>query len=142
MAYRQDPILMQTANITLTNAQIKGMFVTPVQVIPAPGAGKIIVVVAWGIKLVYGGTSAFTGGGQTILCDVGLEQVATPANVAVLSGTTNQYNFKACATSGANTEANYQNSAIYVRNDTGAFTGNAANDNTAIVNVTYYILTM
>lgn len=136
------PIVLRTANITVTNAQVKAMFVTPVQMIAAPGSGNIIVIDSFVLKLVYGGNNAFTGGGNLQLVDSGGELVANTMGAAVITGTANNYAVRTGSTSNVTLQTNYQNSAIFLNNATGAFTGNAANDNTLLVNIVYYILSM
>lgn len=55
----------QTASITLTTAQIQGMFTTPVLFIPAQGAGTFINVQRCVYEALFG-SAAFTGGGAII----------------------------------------------------------------------------
>jgi hypothetical protein len=49
--------------LALTNAQAKAFRATPVTIVAAPGAGKLIIPVSCAISLVYGGTNAFVQGG-------------------------------------------------------------------------------
>ena len=53
-----------SATLNLTNAQIKALFTTPITIVPAQGAGTVITVTSIIVKYIYGGTNAFTGGGN------------------------------------------------------------------------------
>lgn len=57
---------VRTVSVTLTAAQINGMFAAPVQVLPAQGAGTLIVVTKGVANAVFG-SAAFTGGGNIAL---------------------------------------------------------------------------
>lgn len=48
----------------LTDAEVTGMFSTPVALVPAPGAERVIEVVSDPIFITKYGTAAFTGGGD------------------------------------------------------------------------------
>src|SRR5258706_13645524 len=54
---------LRSIQLLLTNAQAKAFRATPVTIVVAPGAGKLLVPVTCSISLVYGGTNAFTQGG-------------------------------------------------------------------------------
>ena len=136
------PLLQSTGIITLTSAQIKSMFATPIQVLAASGAGNIYVIVQSTLKLVYGGTSAFTGGGAIGLVDSGGQALSLTSNASNITGTANGYHSIAGQTGAPNLQTNIQNSPIFINNASGAFTGNAANDNTVLLNIVYYTLTM
>ncbi len=138
----QTPLLLNTGNIAVTNAQLKGMSVTPVQMIAAPAAGFVIIIVSWTLKLVYGGTSAFTGGGTIQLVNTGLESIANTIAATTLNQAASGYAIRPGNSGGIVTEANYQASAVSLNNITAAFAGNAENNNTALVNITYQVVSM
>ena len=50
---------VKVATLTLTAAQLDTLFATPVQIIPAPGAGKVAVVISAHCRL-QRGTTAYT----------------------------------------------------------------------------------
>lgn len=52
----------QTAQITLTAAQINGMNAAPILWIPAQGPGTYIRITSWSMNIIFGGAN-FTGGG-------------------------------------------------------------------------------
>lgn len=54
-----------TVTGTLSSAQIKALRATPVAIVAAPGAGKMIVPVSTTAKFIYGGT-AYTGAGDSV----------------------------------------------------------------------------
>lgn len=133
-----------TASGTLTNAQVKALHATPVQLIAAPGAGKIINVVQMTGKLAYGGTNVFTAAASqsiqayygtvisiaNILNNAGV--IAAASQYSVQGG---QYNSSAYA-SIANVAVNAYNPIVT------EITGNAANDNTVPWFIVYYIVTI
>lgn len=55
-----DPGILQAVQVTLTAAQIKALFTTPVALVPAQGAGTIVDIVGIWAKNVFG-TVAYTG---------------------------------------------------------------------------------
>jgi predicted RecA/RadA family phage recombinase len=57
-----DPGVTQTAVVSLTAAQILAMFGTPVSILPAPGAGKAIVVENIAVEIVTTATQFASGG--------------------------------------------------------------------------------
>lgn len=50
-------VVLSTGKISLTSAQLLALFSDPVTIIPAPGAGKMIQVVAAIYELIYGSTT-------------------------------------------------------------------------------------
>lgn len=136
------------AKVTLTSAQIKAIRATPIQIIAAPGAGKVIMPVNVYYYYVYAGTNAFTNGqiiaprtvnGATL---TGLFEWGLPA--ASLNGTTSQTMFSGVNPTGAQTTSTDVINKAVVMINLGAseITGNAANDNTLEVAIVYYIWTL
>lgn len=141
--------------ITLTNSQIKNLRATPIQVVAAPGSGKVIVPVSALGKLIYGGTNAFTassqqnitftyGSGTTnYLFNSGATQGVI--NNATLVLTATSYSTYAPLNFGAQSLAasGLENAAIYATNAGSAeIGGNGANNNTVSIAFLYYIVTL
>jgi hypothetical protein len=60
-----NPLVLQAANVLLSNVQILSAATTPIPVIPAPGIGKAIIV--YGIQYInYYGTTPYSGGGGAL----------------------------------------------------------------------------
>lgn len=139
--------MAQTAVVTLTAAQVRALRATPITVIAAPAAGKVIHLLSAQLKLAYGGTNAFTNPQDLVLRLVGTAG-------AILSGTITAAGFldqaasmyqscSAAAAPGIATAANTEAQPLVIHNTGGSeITGNAANDNTLKVIVQYQVLTM
>jgi predicted RecA/RadA family phage recombinase len=75
-----DPSLIQKAVVTLTAAQIMGMFGAAVSILPAPAAGQVIVVDQFVVQMKPGATQ-FTGGGAVSFQYHGTAVVPHSANI-------------------------------------------------------------
>jgi hypothetical protein len=136
--------IVQKVKVTLTSAQIKTLKATPITIIPAQGANTIIVPVMYTAKFIYAGTNQFTNGNDIQLLYTpfyGVLPVFTAGQIhlAVSQYTINSYNI-------AHTVYNagrIDNVDFIVRNVGPAeFAGNAADDNTIIIEVLYYVSTL
>lgn len=58
---------VRVARVTLTSAQVLAIFTTPVQIIAAPGAGKIIFPTSASVNYVAGATPYTDHGGSLLL---------------------------------------------------------------------------
>ena len=136
--------LVQYAAVALTNAQIKALRATPVQLVAAPGAGKVLEFISAVLLLDYGGTNVFTetadnlavkyenGSGaaasETIETTGFIDQSADTMTVGVAK------NDQIVAKSGC------ENKALVLHNTgDGEIAGNAANDNLMRVKVAYRV---
>lgn len=131
---------------TITNAQIKALRAAPLDLIAAPGAGKMIVVDSLTLQLNYAGTNVFTettdnfvleySDGQDItgaiettgFIDQSADTVAVyyPSNIAAM----------ATATVGVNKSVRLFNTGD------GEIAGNAGADNTMLATVMYRVVTI
>ncbi|HWW39642.1 hypothetical protein [Pedobacter sp.] len=133
-----------TATVTLTATQIKALYDTPVQLIAAPGAGKLILIdnILWDIAFV---TTQYTAGGVLAAQYGNTVHGAGP----VASGTLAAASLNGVAASGflsnggiagslSVTATASLNTAVYLSNATQDF---ATGDSTAILYVRYRIVT-
>jgi len=144
---------LQVASGTLTSAQIKTLG-TPITIISAPGANKVIYVLAISAKFHYGGTNAFTGGGNL---NIGYTSVTTLFTVpytrvffqSVIIGTASADTILYSPNGGygnqpffSPTVAIVENTPIVIGSDSGTnYAGNAAGNNTISYAVVYYVAT-
>jgi len=144
MAYVPPVVLL--ASGTLTNTQIKNLHGTPVQVIAAPGSGKMIKIISSVSKLVYGGNNAFVNGGaQPISLAYGTTSTNAPILISnpqiVVTVTTTNVLESVTALSQASTT--FDNVAINAYNSSATeISGNANNDNTINYSIVYQIVTI
>jgi len=135
---------VQYTEIALTNAQIKALRATPITLVAAPGAGRVLEFISAVLLLDYGGTNAFTetadnlavkynnGSGaaasETIETTGWIDQTADTMTIAVAR------NDQIVAKSGC------ENLPLVLHNTgDGEIGGNAANDNVIRVKVAFRI---
>jgi hypothetical protein len=139
-----NPILLK-ATITFTSAQIKAAHATPIIIVPAAGAGKVIVVVSAMGKYTYGGSNVFVAGaGQVLRLGYGIVSTLNNQVIpnAALVGTASSYSF-VTNTSANQAAANIENNDLTLWNSSVTeITGNAANDNTGTCSVLYYVVSI
>lgn len=137
---------LQTATVTLTNAQLKALNTTAITIVAAQGAGIVIIPVMVTFKLLYGGTNAFVFSGNLETC------YGTTANAnslysftasTFLTATANEYAIMTQSSTAqlAFSAATVENAAISV-STSAAITGNAAANNTMKVEILYYTVTL
>lgn len=133
-----------TLNWSLTNAQIKALHATPVELVAAPGSGKAIVVTKSVVKLTYGGTNAFTaGGGAQVEYYYGTSHTSGVAmgNASIIA-TANRWNFLNGKAEGTVTTTP-ENLALNLYNaSVTEIAGNAANNNLISGSLSYFIATI
>ncbi len=143
---------------TLTNAQIKAIHTTPVQLIAAAGSGKFIHILTTTFKLIYGGTNAFTGAGNlTLTYGSGTAITATGSlggskncmTSTSMNQTSNNYTCSclsadASGVSGISQIAatSLENTGIFIWNTSADPGGNAANNNTISWAISYLVETI
>jgi hypothetical protein len=131
---------------SLTSAQIKALHGTPIQVIAAPGSGKVICLVSTVYsKFTYGGSNVFVAGaGQTVELYYGTTATtgAVMANATItLSSTVLTRLSVSGVAAGAFTS--FDNLALNLYNPSVTeITGNAANNNTMSGTIIYYVVTL
>lgn len=130
-----DSSVQSSVSVTLTNAQLDTMFTTPIVLIPAPGAGKTIIVRQ--LEFVMTTTStAVTGGGNVTFQYSGGNAVTNNVATAVVTagaGTTYTVRCPIDVTAVSNT-------GITITNGTAVFAGGTAGTTAAKVNILYTIL--
>jgi hypothetical protein len=133
--YNLDPFKRTfTARIPLSAAQIIGMNATPVTLIPAPGAGRVIVVDNLSFKMIRTATAFVNGGALSFQYPTGpVAATATIAATVVTGGAgTVVQNVKGVEAS----LAAVPNDPIQITNATAAF---ATGTGTALVIIDYHV---
>jgi len=133
-----------SATVTLSAAQIKALYDTPVQLVAAPGSGKLIIIdsILWDIAFV---TTQYAAGGVIAAQYGNAAHGAGPA----ASGTLAAASLNGVAASGFLSNGGIQgslnvaasaslNTAVYLSNQTGDFT---TGDSTATLYVRYRVVT-
>jgi|ERR1041385_481640 hypothetical protein len=132
-----------SASITLTSTQVKSLH-SGVTLISAAGAGKTIVILSAISRYTYGGNNAFTGTANTLLV---YAPISGPTNAVqtIISGTTQINGTVSYILEGTVLALNFaasksDNQDIVIYNSGINYGGNAANDNTVTIDVTYVII--
>jgi hypothetical protein len=134
--------VLQSLNFSMTNAQIKAG--NAVTLVAAQGSGIVIVPVAITLKLVYGGSNAFTSA-PTIFIQYGITigsndswQIST--TTTFFEATSNFYITTPPLVKNQIAYTSIENTALTI--GFTAVTGNAAGDNTITGNLLYYLITI
>ena len=134
-----------TVSGSLTSAQIKALHGTPIQVIAAPGSGKVIVLIQSIVKFNYGGSNVFVAGAaQTILLSWGTVALSSSlVTNGILVGTTTTLGFLTGGNAAAQDYTRFDNTAVNLYNSVATeISGNAANNNTVDYKITYTTVTI
>ena len=134
----------------LTSSQIKNLHGTPIQIVAAPGAGKVLVTMfPFYTKFNYGGSNAFTAAAsQTVSLYFGTTTDAGNGNTIMsnnlLTGTASVYKtFQFPSTTVSGSLASYENLALNAYNPVATeISGNAANNNTISYGFFYFTVTL
>lgn len=137
-----DPSLVQSTTLTLTNAQIKAMHATPITLVAAAGAGKVIVPIACHVYLKYGGTNAFTSAAASVLAvkRAGGADLFVGGPQAFVQATASTVNSLAASATTSDAKTVADNVALQVwNNNASEIAGNNALDNSMSVVLTYRV---
>ncbi len=133
--------IIQTATVTLSQAQVLALNVTPIPVIAAPAAGKMIFVINAALKLTHV-TTAFAGGGTIDLIYSGLSSdpiiTGLGSNAFVTVGS-NRIMGSVCGGQVSVASSSVEAVAVQVFNPGAAFTGGGTS--TIKIMVNYVVLT-
>lgn len=129
---------IQSATVTLTNAEVKALNATPITVLAAQGAGNYVNLIAGYARMNYGGNDAFTGTYRVSLQQGGV-RISNNVTESGFNATVTTYsNFFVDTT--FNSDSTVLNSAVTISSD-DPIGGNASNDNTVTVTIYYNVVT-
>jgi hypothetical protein len=137
---------LQTATVTLTSAQVQNLKASPITLVPAPGAGNYLNIVAVVVQY-KAGSNPYTvpsGGHFSLLLGTGTG-ASGPIESSDLSATgfidQAQSHIRVPRISAiANAQGNLENRALTVTNDGGAeWTGG---DGSVVINISYNVVTL
>ncbi len=136
------------AKLTLTSAQIKALRATPIEIVAAPGAGKVIMPISAYYYFLYGGTDAFT---NLQTCAVRINNAGTLTQIYELGpiglgGTTSSFSQTSLVSSTSPLTSvptdMINRQAIFKNVGASEITGNASNNNTLSIAMIYYVWTL
>jgi hypothetical protein len=135
-----NPLVQQVAQVTLTAAQLQAMYAAPVSILPAPAAGKLLIIDAIAFQFKHGATQ-FTGGGAVSFVYHGTAVTPHTGSVAaaVVTAAADDVQYLGPNTSAAIDLQTAVNIGLDIKNATAAF---ATGNGTAIVTVWYSVLTL
>lgn len=137
---------IQEATVTLTSAQIKSLNANPIALVPAQGAGKVIVPISIISKFFYGGTNVFVAAALqsvSVFYGTALQYISGVINNVQVVASASSYSVPSFAGIANTATSNLENVALNAYNPIPTeISGNAANDNTITFVVKYYVVTI
>jgi hypothetical protein len=135
----------QFASVAITAAQFKAMYTTPVQLVAAPGSGKLIVVQRMILDLTYVSATYAVGGSVAAQYDNtthggGVLATNTEQNSDFYATASTAFTFN--PSSGDSSQllrSTTANKGLFLSNDTAAFT---TGDGTFVANVWYNVISV
>jgi len=139
-----DEAVPQVSEVSLTSAEVKALATTQIELVAAPGAGKAIKFLGAQLKLVYGGTNAFTEAGDNLgikyTDDSGVQVSQTIETTGFIDQTASTYTNSEPAIDAIVAATAAENQALVLDNLNANIAGNAANDNTLELSILYRIV--
>lgn len=136
--------IMNYATVSLTSAQVKALAATQIELVAAPGAGKMIKFMGATLKLVYGGSNGFTETDDNLAIKYTDASGVAVSNTIEMTGfidqTADTYTNAEPATDAIVVATGAENQALVLDNINDEIAGNAANDNTLEVSVAYRVV--
>lgn len=131
--------ILKKTSVTLTSAQVKALKATPITLVAAPGADKAVVPVAVNIVVNYGGTNAFTESADdfSIGYAAGAE-IKEIESTGFIDQTNDEWRY--ITFEHAETFIPEENVAVVITNLDDEIAGNAAGDNSVLVELFYRIV--
>lgn len=126
-----------TTEVNVSSADILGMFVTPVEILPAPGTGKTIVINNIVSQFIYG-TTQYAGGSNVAVGDEnGNGNSTTVLSTGEMRGSSDVYTYGQPGNSSANTFI--PNQKVLMTTTGSSYT---TGDSTIKLTITYQIITL
>lgn len=138
--------IMQYADVTMTSAEVKALAATQIELVAAPGAGKVLKFMGAVLKLDYGGTNAFTETADNLTIKFVDDSGAAASQAIEMTGfidqTADTYTTAEPVINAIVAASAIENKALVLDNINDEIAGNAANDNTLVVRTFYQVITM
>ena len=137
------PVL--ATKLTLTSAQIKALNATPIQIVAAQGANKVIVPISAVTHVIYGGSNVFVAAASQSIDlyfsnSPGKVAIGSLATIAMIVASESRFGIRVTSDKSGLASGSYDNVGLFLVNPVATeISGNAANDNQVVVFLTYYI---
>lgn len=139
---KYDPHIL-TDTVKITSAEVLLLATTQIDLVAAPGAGKVIQFISATLILKYGGTNAFVGDGNNLAIkytdDSGFAVSETIEMSSFIALTANTITRTLAIKDAIVAASASVNKALVLDNIGSNFTGNAEKDNVLIVKTSYLI---
>jgi hypothetical protein len=136
----------QYADVTMTSAQVLLLATTPIELVAAPGASKVLKFMGAVLKLDYGGTNAFTESADNLTVKY-VNASGAAASQAIectgfIDGTADTYTTAEPKIDAIVAASAMENKALVMDNINANFAGNAGDDNALVVRTFYQVVTI